>query len=112
MDLFPIALTNRDMSTLMGLIEEYGPEVRMPNIPGVEDPDDIDEVKRAVSQMGSREMSKFLDKFVEGMGEPLQYVSLRSSPYPPSQESIEEIRSLRESLGVLRGIRSRIRRPR
>lgn len=113
MDIFPIALSNRDMQILMLVIEEYAPEVYVP-IPGVGNLEDLDEVKRAVAQMGPTEMSRYIGRFKESISESLAYYGhsgeFRSST--PNLEVIEELRALRQAVATLTALKSRIRRPR
>lgn len=110
MDIFPIVLTNRDMQTLLRVVEEEFDYDGVPDIPGVPDDTNLDAIKGKILEMSSGEMVRFLDRFVSDIQEGLKLFSSEVSR--GGTEGVENVREVRERLTILQGIRGRVRRSR
>lgn len=115
MDLFPITLNNRDMDTLMRILEEHVDDATSSLIFGMDGPQNLDEVKATVSQMSSKEMSRFLDTFRTELDIVLKEggaIAVDPELGEPNPRQLEAILSLRKAIATLYALKGRIRRSR
>lgn len=106
MDLFPLVLSSRDMNTLMRLVEQIGMEETLPRLSGVESGDDIDSVQRVISQMDSREMSKFLGDWSSHLSGLIQDMG----GVNPGTEQEQDYIEIKKAQGVVEQMRKRVKR--